>query len=164
MRCPGVSPTNPTVRLGSFDTKQLGYLDTEDLKIDPLTGHIHQLDGTLKQMIELTDQGVFVNAVALAGFTTDAEALAYDPVHDLYFVASGASKLIWIIDAQGNVEATIDVFSSGYSGMKIKGLEYAPSSDPNDGNTMSLYVADYHTDQTNDGHLYEVHLGTNWFG
>jgi hypothetical protein len=47
--------------------------------------------------------------------------------------------------------------------MKIKGLEYAPSSDPNDGNAMSLYVADYHSDQVNDGHLYEVHLGNGWF-
>ena len=157
------SPTNPTVRLGSFDTKQLGYLDTEDLKIDPLTGHIHQLDGTLKQMIELTDQGVFVNAVPLPAVMTDAEALAFDPVHDLYFVASGASKLIWVMDAQGTIGATIDVFSSGYSGMKIKGMEYAPSSDPNDGNLMSLYVADYHGDQVNDGRLYEVHLGSDWF-
>ncbi|WP_340268405.1 Ig-like domain-containing protein [Sphingobium mellinum] len=158
-----VSPTNPTVKLGSFDTRQLGYLDTEDLKIDPLTGHIHELDGTLKQMIELTDQGKFVNAVPLPSVMTDAEALAYDPVHDLYFVASGASKLIWVMNAQGDIEATIDVFSSGYSGMKIKGMEYAPSSDPNDGNLMSLYVADYHTDQVNDGHLYEVRLGSDWF-
>lgn len=158
-----VSPTNPTVRLGSFDTRHLGYLDTEDLKIDPLTGHIHQLDGTLKQMIELTDQGVFVNAVPLPSVMTDAEALAYDPVHDLYFVASGASKLIWIMDAEGTIEGTINVFSSGYSGMKIKGMEYAPSSDPNDGNLMSLYVADYHADQVNDGHLYEVRLGSDWF-
>ncbi|WP_340268671.1 hypothetical protein [Sphingobium mellinum] len=85
----------------SFDTRHLGYLDTEDLKIDPLTGHIHELDGTLKQMIELTDQGAFVNAVPLPS-VKDAEALAYDPVHDLYFVASGASKLIWVMDASQN--------------------------------------------------------------
>ena len=158
-----VSPTNPTVRLGSFDTRHLGYLDTEDLKIDPLTGHIHQLDGTLKQLIELTDKGEFVNAVPLPSVMTDAEALAYDPLHDLYFVASGASKTIWVLDAQGDIKGTIDVFSSGYSGMKIKGMEYAPSSDPNDGNAMSLYVADYHTDQVNDGRLYEVHLGNDWW-
>ena len=157
-----VSPTNPTVRLGSFDTRHLGYLDTEDLKIDPLTGHIHQLDGTLKQMIELTDTGAFVNAVPLPSVMTDAEALAYDPLHDLYFVASGASKTIWILDAEGAIKGTIDTFSSGYSGMKIKAMEYAPSSDPNDGNVMSLYVADYHTDQVNDGRLYEVHLGNDW--
>ena len=87
-----VSPTNPIVQLGVFDTLHLGFMDTEDLKIDPLTGHIHILDGILKQMIELTDQGEFVDSVPLPAIMKDAEALAYDPVHDLYFVASGASK------------------------------------------------------------------------
>jgi outer membrane receptor protein involved in Fe transport len=45
---------------------------------------------------------------------------------------------------------------------KIKGLELALSSDPNDGNTLSLYAADYGADQGNDGRLIEIDLGTGW--
>lgn len=41
-------------------------------------------------------------------------------------------------------------------------IELAPSSDPNDGNQLSLYVADYGADQVNDGHIYEIHLGPDW--
>jgi hypothetical protein len=42
-------------------------------------------------------------------------------------------------------------------------MELAPSSDPNDGDTMSLYVADYGVDQQNDGRLFEIHLGPDWW-
>lgn len=158
-----VSPANPSVKLGSFDTGYLGLLDTEDIKVDPVTGHIHMLDGVLKQMIELTDHGVFVNSVSLPSVMKDAEALAYDPTHDIYFVASGASSKIWAIDPQANILATIDVLSSYSPTAKIKGMELAPSSDPNDGNALSLYVSDYGSDQQNDGRLYEIHLGSDWF-
>ena len=158
-----VDPLNPTVKLGFFDTKLLGYQDTEDLKIDPLTGHIHELDGELMQMIELTTTGQFVDSVPLPSIMKDAEALAYDPRHDVYFVSSGheTNHNIYVIDPLGNVLDTISVLSS-FSGTKIKGLELAPSSDPNDGNQLSLYVADYGADQVNDGHLYEIHLGSDW--
>ncbi|NML90836.1 tandem-95 repeat protein [Sphingobium sp. TB-6] len=157
-----VSPSNPSVKLGSFDTGYLGLLDTEDIKVDPVTGHIHMLDGVLKQMIELTDRGVFVNSVSLPSVMKDAEALAYDPTHDVYFVASGASSKIWAIDPQANILGTIDVLSSYSPTTKIKGMELAPSSDPNDGNALSLYVADYGADQQNDGRLFEIHLGNDW--
>lgn len=158
-----VSPANPSVKLGSFDTGYLGLLDTEDLKVDPVTGHIHMLDGVLRQMIELTNQGVFVNSVSLPSVMKDAEALAYDPTHDVYFVASGAAATIWAIDPEANILGTIDILSSFSSRPKIKGMELAPSSDPNDGNTLSLYVADYGADQQNDGRLFEIHLGNDWF-
>lgn len=157
------SPANPSVKLGFFDTSYLGLLDTEDIKFDPLTGHLHMLDGVLKQMIELTDQGVFVNSVSLPSVMKDAEALAYDPMHDVYFVASGASSTIWAIDPQGNIMGTIDILSSYSPRPKLKGMELAPSSDPNDGDTLSLYVADYGSDQQNDGRLFEIHLGNDWF-
>jgi hypothetical protein len=158
-----VDPLNPTVKLGFFDTKLLGYQDTEDLKIDPLTGHIHELDGELMQMIELTTTGQFVDSVPLPSVMKDAEALAYDPRHDVYFVSSGheTNHNIYVIDSLGDLLATISVLSP-YSGVKIKGLELAPSSDPNDGNQLSLYVADYGSDQVNDGRLWEIHLGSDW--
>jgi Calx-beta domain len=158
-----VDPLNPTVKLGFFDTKLLGYQDTEDLKIDPLTGHIHEVDGELMQLIELTTTGQFVDSVPLPSIMKDAEALAYDPKHDVYFVSSGheTNHNIYVIDPLGDLLATISVLSP-YSGVKVKGLELAPSSDPNDGNQLSLYVADYGSDQVNDGKLWEIHLGPDW--
>ena len=157
-----VSPTNPSARLGFFDTARLGFLDTEDLKFDPLTGNMHILDGKLKLLFELTPQGAYVDSFPLPAVMRDAEALAYDSLHDLYFVASGLSKLIWIMDAEGVIKATIDVFSSYSTDPIIKGLELAPSSNPNDGDTLSLYVAGYGVDQVNDGKLFEIHLGSDW--
>jgi VCBS repeat-containing protein len=153
-------PLNPSVKLGYFDTRPLGFLDTEDLKIDPVTGHIHVLDGSLRQLFEMTIDGKYVDAIPLPSIMKDAEALAYHPTFDLFFVGSGASTLIWVMDRAGNIKATLDVLT-GYT-PTIKGLELAPSSDPNDGNKLSLYVADYGVDQVNDGRLIEVTLGADW--
>jgi DNA-binding beta-propeller fold protein YncE len=163
------SPTAPSVKLGQFDTRSAGLTDTEDPKFDPVTGNIFVLDGSLKEILELTEQGAFVNSLSLPSVMTDAEALAYDPMHDVFFVASGASTNIWEIDRSGNILATISVLgSSSYlnpvNGSKPapKGLELAPSSDPDDGSTMNLFVADYGIDQQNDGRLFEISLGNGW--
>jgi VCBS repeat-containing protein len=158
-----VAPTNPSARLGFFDTARLGFVDTEDLKFDPVTGNAHILDGVLKQMFEVTAQGQFVNSISLPAVMKDAEALAYDSRHDLYFVGSGASALIWVLDAEGSIKATIDILSSFSPRPELKGMELAPSSNPNDGDALSLYVADYGSDQVNDGKLYEIKLGVDWF-
>ena len=157
-----VAPTNPSARLGFFDTQRLGFIDTEDLKFDPLTGNVHVLDGAMRLLFELTPQGAFVNAVSLPSVMKNGEALAYDALHDLYFVAQG-SALIWVMDAEGTLKATIDLLSTLGTRPKIKGMELAPSSNPNDGDTLSLYVADYGSDQVNDGRLFEISLGPDWF-
>lgn len=157
------SPTNPSVSLGFLDTGRLGFNDTEDLKVDPLTGHIYVLDGILKQIFVLDTQGQFVDSIKLPSIMTDAEALAYDSRHDVFFVGSGASSSIWVLDHDGNILQTLTVLSPYSPRPKLKGFELAPSSDPNDGNALSLYVADYGSDQVNDGKIYEIHLGTDWF-
>ncbi|MCW3796978.1 Ig-like domain-containing protein [Sphingomonas sp. BN140010] len=157
------SPTKPSVPLGSFDTETLGFLDTEDLKFDPLTGHIYILDGSMKQIIELTVDGRFVDSIKLPSVMTDAEALAYDSRHDVFFVGSGMSANIWVLDHQGAILQTLTPFGGLSTRPKLKGFELAPSSNPNDGDTLSLYVADYGSDQRNDGRLFELHLGSDWF-
>jgi hypothetical protein len=113
-------------------------------------------------LYEFTADGVFVNSVPYPSALKDAEALAYDPLHDLFFV-SGNTALIYVMDAEGTLKGTIDVLSSLATRPKIKGMELAPSSDPNDGDAMSLYVADYGSDQVNDGRLFEINLGHDWF-
>jgi hypothetical protein len=164
-----VDSANPSKKVGQFDTASLGFLDSEDPKFDPVTGHMFMLDGSLKKLFELTDQGALVRAITLPTVMKDAEALAYDPTHEVFFVASGKSTNIWELDRDGNILATINVLgSSSYvnpiTGVKPvpKGLELAPSSDPNDGNKMNLYVADYGVDQVNDGRLFEIDLGSGW--
>ncbi|MBL0408495.1 hypothetical protein JKG68_32040, partial [Microvirga aerilata] len=164
-----VDPANPSVEKGQFDTGHYGLTDTEDLKFDPATGNMFILDGLEKKLFELTAQGALVKSMALPSVMTDAEALAYDPTHEVFFVASGASPDIWGMDRNGKILATISTLgSSSYlnpiSGAKPvpKGLELAPSSNPNDGSRMSLFIADYGVDQKNDGRLFEVDLGSGW--
>jgi hypothetical protein len=158
------SPTKPTVPLGSFDTERLGFLDTEDLKFDPLTGHIYILDGLMKQIIELTPDGKFFDSIKLPSAMVDAEALAYDSRHDVFFVGSGASASIWVLDHQGAILQTLTTLSAYSSPRpKLKGFELAPSSAPDDGDALSLYVADYGVDQQNDGRLFELRLGSDYY-
>ncbi|TGS17855.1 tandem-95 repeat protein [Mesorhizobium sp. M2E.F.Ca.ET.209.01.1.1] len=164
-----VDPANPTVKLGSFDTASLGQDDSEDLRFDPTTGHIFELDGHQKLMYELTGDGALVRTINLPSVMHDAEALAYDPTHGIFFVASGLSPNIWEMDQAGDIISTISVLNSpAYTNpitgvaVRPKGLELAPSSDPNDGQQMSLYVADYGVDQVADGRLFEIHLGSDW--
>ncbi|MDA5094651.1 Ig-like domain-containing protein [Aliiroseovarius sp. KMU-50] len=162
-----VDPSNPSVKLGSFDTASAGLTDTEDLVYDPATGHLFVLDGAIKKILEFTDTGEVVNFISLPSIMLDGEALAYDSTHDVFYVASGRVPTIWQIDRSGDILATIDlldddIYLNPISGVSptIKGLELAPSSDPNDGDKLSLYVADYGVDQENDGRLFEIDLGS----
>jgi hypothetical protein len=46
---------------------------------------------------------------------------------------------------------------------KVKDMELAPSSDPNDDpNKLNLYVTDYGLDQERDGRLFEINLDPLW--
>jgi hypothetical protein len=165
-----VDPENPSVKLGEFDVRKFGSTDAEDPKVDPVTGHLFMLDGFSRKLFEFTDQGSLVKSMTLPSVMTDAEALAYDPRHDVFFIGSGATRgTIFEMDRAGNVLATIDLlnatsFRNPETGgkPKIKGLELAPSSDPHDGDKMNLYVADYGVDQNNDGRVFEVDLGAGW--
>ncbi|HEX2135551.1 MAG TPA: hypothetical protein VHG30_06520 [Microvirga sp.] len=164
-----VDAANPSMTIGQFDTSRYGLTDTEDPKFDPVTGHMFLLDGASRTLFESTAQGALLSSVRLPSAMTDAEALAYDPAHDLFFVASGASPTIWAMSRTGQIVTTIDVLSSPSYRNPVtgvapapKGLELAPSSDPNDGTTLSLFVADYGVDQKNDGRLFEISLGPDW--
>jgi uncharacterized protein YjiK len=159
-----VDPENPSVKRGEFSVRAYGLTDAEDPKFDPVTGHIFMVDGIERQIFELTDTGQLVSSIPLPSIMEDAEALAYHPTYDVFFVASGASRTIWELDRSGDILATIDVLNDYRNPItggrpKPKGLELAPSSDPNDGNELSLFVADYGADQKNDGRLFEITLG-----
>jgi len=163
-----VDPANPSVKLGEFSVRSLGMTDAEDPKIDPVTGNIYMLDGVSRTLFELSATGALVRSFALPSALTDAEALAYDSQNDVFFVASGANRgTIFEIDGDGNLLASNSVLNSflnpnGNSKPRLKGFELAPSSDPNDGDQLSLYAVDYGADQQSDGRMFEIHLGSDW--
>jgi hypothetical protein len=162
------NPVNPAVLVGTIDLNGLGITDAEDPKIDPVTGHIYMLDGLTRRLIELTATGALVQETTLPVAIKEAEALAYDPARDVFYIGSGANRgTIYQTDHDGQILASISLLNSYVnpstgSRPKIKGLELAPSSDPNDGNTMSLYACDYGTDQSLDGRIFEIDLYHNW--
>ena len=156
------------MKLGEFSVSALGMTDAEDPKFDPVTGNIYMIDGVSSTFFELTSTGALVELFGLPSAITDAEGLAYDAQHDVFFIASGATRgAIFEMDGDGNLLATNTILNTyrnpnGGSKPKIKGLELALSSDPNDGNHLSLYAADYGNDQQNDGRVFEIDLGPDW--
>lgn len=163
-----VEPTNPTVVIGVINLQPLGITDPEDPVIDPTTGHIYMLDGASRQFFELTTTGALVDVTTLPAAITDAEAMAYDPLRDVFYIASAATRgKIFQTDSDGQILASFDLLNSYLNPItgakpKIKGLELAPSSDPNDGDRMSLYACDYGADQVMDGRLFEIDLYHDW--
>ncbi len=163
-----VDPNNPTVALGSIDVRPMGYTDAEDPEIDPVTGHIYFLNGLTRKLVELSATGTFVGEKTFDSVIADPEAMAYDPSHDVFYIAGGATRgVIYQVDRDGHVLDSFDLLNSSLNNgakPKIKGLELAPSSDPNDGDRMSLYAVDYGADQKMDGRWFEIDLYHDWLG
>lgn len=159
-----VNPLDPTTKVGEISLRSYGITDAEDPVIDPDTGHIFMLDGLTRSFVELTATGGLIQKTVLSSVIKDPEALAYDAANDVFYVAGGATRgTIFQLDHSGNILNTIDLLNSYPSPIsgskpKIKGLEYALSSDPNDGNKMSLYAVDYGADQKLDGRVFEIDL------
>ena len=98
----------------------------------------------------------------------DTEGLAYDAAQDVFYISSGSTRgTIFEVDRECNILASTDLLNDYRSPItggkpKLKGLELAPSSDPNDGDKMSLYAVDYGYDQEPDGRLFEINLHSDW--
>jgi hypothetical protein len=165
-----VDPANPTKELGEFSAKALGSTDTEDVAVNPNNGHVFICNGGdfgAPKIIETDATGSQIFSVidltaAVQGQPSGSpEAIAYDPSHDVFFVA-GNNYDIKVVNRSGTVLDDITVLSgyrnpSGNIGVDIQGLTLAPSSDPNDDPaTMSLYVADAGLLHGSDGRLFEI--------
>jgi DNA-binding beta-propeller fold protein YncE len=166
-----VDPTNPTVKLGEFDLKPLGCNDPEDVAVNPNNGHLFIANGdqvagpTANTIVEIDNTGSQVfSVIHLPAEIKDAEALAYDASHDVFYVGGGFSPDVWVVDHSGNILQKLDVLE-GYrhetnnTAVNVKDLELAPSSDPNDDpGTLNLYVADYGWSHVSDGRMLEIDL------
>lgn len=161
-------PNDPTVLLGQIDVGALDIKDAEDPVIDPATGHIFLLNGSSRELIELSATGDLVERTVLPSEIEDAEGLAYDAAQDVFYISSGSTRgTIFEVDREYNILASTDLLNDYRSPItggkpKLKGLELAPSSDPNDGDKMSLYAVDYGYDQEPDGRLFEISLHSDW--
>jgi Ca2+-binding RTX toxin-like protein len=165
-----VDPANPTVKGGEFSVPA-SVDDPEDIAFNPNTGGFFISNGYSRSIVELDASGAQVGSpVILPSFILDPEALVYDAQHDVFYVSGGFTHLIWRVDRNGNVLETIDVLAgytnpvSGTSGVNVKDMEFAPTSDPNDDpSLMSLYVADYGNTHlspvlSDDGRIFEVFI------
>ena len=72
-----------------------------------------------------------MSTVKLPDVIKDMEALAYDAVHDLFFVGGGFSSSVWVVDRAGSIVDTIDMsaYRNPISGTKVavKDLAFAPT-------------------------------------
>ena len=166
-----VDPANPQVKLGEFDLKHLGCNDPEDVAVNPNNGHLFIVNGdqvagpTANSIVEIDNTGTQVfSIIHLPAEIRDAEALAYDPSHDVFYVGGGFSPDIWVVDHSGNILQKLDVLE-GYrhevnnTAVNVKDIVLAPSSDPNDDpDTQNLYVADFGWSHVSDGRMLEIDL------
>jgi Ca2+-binding RTX toxin-like protein len=163
-----VDPNNPGTLISSFSTLNFGANDTEDIGFDPVTGHLLVVEGeqgTLhpRTIFETTTNGTVVSTVQLPATLGDPEAIAYDPTRNVYYMGGETSADIFVVSRDGQLLDTISLLE-GYGRpdarrVLVKALTLAPSSDPNDDpNTMSLWLADYGSDQFMDGRLFELQL------
>jgi hypothetical protein len=168
-----VDPANPTKELGEFSAQALGSTDTEDVAVNPNNGHVFivnggdfgapkiiETDATGSQIFSVIDLTAAVQGQPIGS----PEGVAYDAVHDVFFVA-GNNYDIKVVNRSGAVLDDITLLSNyrnptGNIGTEIQGLTLAPSSDPNDDPAkMNLYVADAGLlNGHNDGRLIEIDL------
>jgi DNA-binding beta-propeller fold protein YncE len=151
----------------------LGSNDTEDVAVNPNNGHVFIVNGGdfgTPKIIETDATGSQIFSVidltaAVQGQPVGSpEGVAYDPAHDVFFVA-GNNFDIKVVNRSGAVLDDITLLSNyrnptGNIGTEIQGLTLAPSSDPNDDPAkMNLYVADAGLlSGHNDGRLIEIDL------
>jgi DNA-binding beta-propeller fold protein YncE len=166
-----VDPSNPTVKLGEFNTP-IAVDDPEDIAIDPTTGNLFIVNGLSHSIVEVdANTGLQVGTtINLPSPITDPEALVYDAQNDVFYVGGDFSSNIWCVDRSGNILDTIDVlggFPNPVTGTRVhvKDMEFAPTSNPYDDPSLQcLYVADYGNTHltaalSDDGRLFEIDLG-----
>jgi len=168
-----VSAGSPGTQLNFFSTA-IYATDPEDVAYDPTTNHLLILEGATGN---LNPRTIFENSVSGTRIATiqltssvpsDLEALAYDPLRQVFYVASGGSPDIFVVSRDGQtLLETIRVLEpiiNTLSDLRVhpKGLLLAPSSSTTDSSSVqSLYVADYGKDQMMDGRVYEIQLSSS---
>ena len=167
-----VSVSDPTQVLSQFSTTPLGPIDLEDVTVDPVSGNLFLADEGGRRIVETTTGGTLVGEIALPAEMKNPEAVAYDATNEIFYVSGFFSADIFMFTRDGTfidkVRVLRDFRHPQTNGRFIpKGLELAPSSDPNDDpDATSLFVVDYGIDEFSDGRLAEILLpvpsGMRW--
>lgn len=159
-----VKANDPSTVLWQFDTQALGAGDPEDVAFNPNNGHLYIVNGLGWSTITETDaRGTQVyNTIQLPAELADAEALAYNPQTDQFYIGGGFSDKIWVMDHSGAITDTITILEGARAEgtnhrVSVKDLAFAPASDGS-GETH-LYVADYGWSHVDDGRIIELDLG-----
>ncbi len=164
-----VDPDNPGVQLGSFSTNSFA-VDCEDVGYDPVTNHLFIMNGggggaAENTIVETTTGGTVIQSMKLPAAISDAEAIAYDYINQVFYVSGTFSADIFVVSRDGKTILDTITILEDYRNpitdtrVRPKGLTLAPSSDPNDDSSvMSLWVADYGKDQVMDGRIFELQL------
>jgi len=164
-----VDASNPGVKLNFISTRAYAT-DAEDVAYDPVSNHLFVVEGSTGNfnahtIFEMTTSGTLLKSMVMPAPISDPEAIAYDSVNQVFYIAGGSSPDIWVVSRDGQtILDTITLMESmtnTVSGLSVrpKGLLIAPSSDPNDDpHNMSLYVADYGGQHVVDGRVYEIQL------
>jgi hypothetical protein len=155
-----VDPANPTTALWSFGTSTIGAADPEDVAVDSANGHLFIMSGTDRTIVETDYTGTQVfSTIVLPSEISDPEALAFDPVENVFYVGGGFSYMIWKVDLGGNILEELDLLVDyrnpiNNTRVHVKDIELAPASDGS-GETH-IYVADFGNSHVMDGRLFEI--------
>jgi hypothetical protein len=91
----------------------------------------------------------------------DAEGIAYHPSNGHLFLVSARAKAIFEYTLDGTFIEEYDIRGFEPAPKSPQGLTFGPTSDPNDDPTaMALYIADGGADESPDGRVYEVLIGS----
>ncbi len=136
-----------------------GARDPEDITSDPYTGFLYVTEGANEQVLVYDSNLQFQYHFSVGSRVADPEGIAFHPTLRHLFLSSSSDQLF---------EYTLDgtfVESYDYSGFsptirRIYGLEFAPTSDPNDAaGALSLYMTDRGGNEETDGRIYEMLIG-----
>jgi hypothetical protein len=91
---------------------------------------------------------------------SDAEGIAYNPQNNHLYLVSDPNQAIFEYTLTGQFVEKYDISKFSPKPVAPQGLEFAPTSDPNDSSSaLALYIADGMVDNFPDGRIYEAIVG-----
>jgi len=145
----------------SLDVPNSG--DEEDITSDPATGLLYIGDGVGGSMSVLVyDSNLqFQFKFPLAAQMQDVDGIAFEPTLRHLFVGSAPDEKIFEYTLDGTFIDSYDISGFSPSIKHMYGLEFAPTSNPNDDpGELALYIPDRGANNVADGRVFETVIGS----